>query len=163
LRQTRFVLDVHLGKLAEYLRLLGFDTLYCNQADDQELAVLSSQEGRILLTQDRGLLKRSLVTHGYFVRDTDPQQQLVEVLQRFDLQTAIAPFQRCLRCNGLLEPVAKAAISDRLLPKTREHYDEFRICSNCERIYWKGSHYERMQQFINNILQQLKSVASLEP
>ncbi len=154
LRQTRFVLDTHLGKLAVYLRMVGFDTLYRNDYADETLARISSGEGRILLTRDRGLLKRSVVTHGYWLRATDPRQQLVEVVRRFDLFRAIAPFQRCLRCNGLLEPVAKKAVSNRLQPKTRQYYDEFSICKTCDRVYWKGSHYQRMQGFIERLLEQ---------
>jgi uncharacterized protein with PIN domain len=153
LRETRFVLDVHLGRLTTYLRMLGFDTLYRNNYADEELAHISSTEGRILLTRDRGLLKRSIVTHGYCLRTTNPRQQLIEVLRRFDLFKSVKPFQRCLHCNGLLQPIDKTAISDRLLPKTRQYYDEFRHCRACDRIYWKGSHYQRMRQFIDSVLQ----------
>ncbi|MBE7550838.1 MAG: Mut7-C ubiquitin/RNAse domain-containing protein [Anaerolineales bacterium] len=153
LRETRFVLDVHLGRLAIYLRMLGFDALYRNDYTDEELAQISSTQGRILLTRDRGLLKRSIVTHGYCVRSTSPPPQLVEVLRRFDLFASLRPFSRCLHCNGLLEAVDKQAISDRLPPKTRQYYDEFRRCQNCDRIYWPGSHFQRMQQFIQSLLQ----------
>ncbi|MBN1220287.1 MAG: Mut7-C ubiquitin/RNAse domain-containing protein [Anaerolineae bacterium] len=153
LRETRFVLDVHLGRLATYLRMFGFDTLYRNNYDDDELARVSSEEGRILLTRDRGLLKRSIVTHGYCLRTTNPREQLVEILRRFDLFEAVRPFQRCLHCNGLLQPVNKADIGHRLLPKTRQYYDEFRRCPTCDRLYWKGTHYQRMQQFIDSVLQ----------
>jgi uncharacterized protein with PIN domain/sulfur carrier protein ThiS len=144
----RFVLDVHLGKLAASLRMLGFDTLYRNDYDDEELAQISASEQRILLTRDKGLLMRSLVTYGYYVRATNPEQQVVEVLQRFDLFGKVLPFQRCIRCNGLLEPVAKEAIVDQLPQKTRLSIDEFHRCRECHQIYWRGSHYERMQQFI---------------
>ena len=153
LREPRFVLDTHLGRLARYLRMLGFDTLYRNDYADEELARISSEEHRILLTRDPGLLKRSVVTHGYWIRDSDPHRQLRQILQRFDLFGAIAPFARCLRCNALLQPVRKEAVLDRLLPMTKETYDEFRICPECERIYWKGSHYRRMQQFIERLQQ----------
>lgn len=152
LRQTKFVLDTHLGQLATYLRLLGFDTLYRNDYEDEELARISSRQGRILLTKDRGLLKRNVITHGYCVRETDPRQQLIEVVERFDLRRDIAPFQRCLRCNGRLIPVEKETITDRLRPNTRAHYDEFRMCQSCHRIYWKGSHYRRMRRFLNEVL-----------
>jgi uncharacterized protein len=114
LRETRFVLDVHLGRLASYLRMLGFDTLYRNDYTDDTLAGISSAERRILLTRDRGVLKRSQVTHGYCLRETDPRRQLVEVVRRFDLFRAMAPLQRCLRCNALLEPVSKESIVERL-------------------------------------------------
>ena len=152
LPEPRFVLDTHLGKLAVYLRMLGFDTLYRNDYDDETLANLAAGDRRILLTQDRGLLKRSVVTHGYYVRASDPRQQLVEVVRRFDLSGAIAPFRRCLRCNGLLAPVDKAAVAVRLPPRTREHYDEFHRCQGCGGIYWQGSHYARMQHFIARLL-----------
>lgn len=152
LRESRFVLDTHLGRLAAYLRMLGFDTFYRNDFADEELAQISSQEARILLTRDRGLLKRNEVTHGYCVRGTNPRRQLVGVLRRFDLFQMVAPFTRCIRCNGSLRPVRKEAISHRLQPKTRQYYDEFRICQKCDRIYWKGSHYQRMQQFIQRVL-----------
>jgi uncharacterized protein len=157
LREPRFVLDGHLGKLAAYLRMLGFDTLYRSDCDDETLAHLSSSERRILLTRDRGLLKRSIVTHGYHVHDSDPQRQLVEVLRRFDLFGAIAPFRRCMRCNASLEPVRKELIADRLAPKTRRYYDEFAICRACDRIYWKGSHHRRMEQFVERLARQVGS------
>ncbi len=153
LREVRFILDNHLGKLATYLRLLGFDTLYRNDYDDEVLARLSVEERRILLTRDRGLLQRGDVTHGYCVRATDPEQQLIEVIRRFDLGRATTPFNRCLLCNTRLESVSKEAVSERLPPKVREQRAEFYICRACDRIYWKGSHYERMAQFVNRILQ----------
>ena len=153
LRETRFVLDAHLGKLAAYLRMVGFDTLYATDYDDATLARLSGDEGRILLTRDRGLLKRSAVTHGYYVRETDPERQLPEVLRRFDLFGALTPFRRCLRCNGLLAPVGKEEIAAQLPPKTRHYYDEFHSCEGCGRIYWPGSHYRRMERFIARLRQ----------
>ncbi len=153
LREVRFVLDTHLGKLATYLRLLGFDTLYRNDYNDEVLARVSVEEKRILLTRDRGLLKRGDITHGYCVRATAPEQQLIEVIRRFDLGRGSAPFNRCLVCNSFLESVSKEAVSKRLLPKVREHYDDFHICRACDHIYWKGSHYERMAQFVNRVLQ----------
>lgn len=150
---SRFVLDIHLGKLATSLRLLGFDTLYRNDYSDPELAEISATQERILLTRDRGLLMRSLVTYGYYVRETNPERQVIEVLRRFDLFNWVAPFKRCLRCNGLLEPVGKSLI-DQLPEKTQLHMDEFHRCSECGQVYWKGSHYKRMQNFINRVLEQ---------
>lgn len=153
LDEYRFVLDVHLGKLAAYLRLLGFDALLPDDHDDANLARIARDEGRILLTRDRGLLKRSMVTYGYCPRSTDSRQQLVEVLRRFDLFGKIDPFQRCLRCNGRLEPVDKDAVADRLPPRTREHYDEFRQCRSCGQVYWQGAHYERLRRFVEEARQ----------
>lgn len=152
LREARFVLDTHLGRLASYLRVMGLDTLYRNGYADDELARISSETQRILLTRDPGLLKRRIVTYGYWVRETEPEHQLHEILTRFDLLAAVSPFRRCLRCNGLLEPVDKRKILDRLLPETREHYDEFWICPSCDQVYWRGSHYRRMEQLVRRTL-----------
>ncbi|HLE29671.1 MAG TPA: Mut7-C RNAse domain-containing protein [Anaerolineales bacterium] len=152
LREPKFILDTHLGRLANYLRLLGFDTLYRNNYDDEALARLSAGEKRTLLTKDRGLLKRRIVTHGYCVRSADPQQQIKEVLERFDLLGAIAPFSRCLRCNGRLEPVEKQAIVHRLPARTSVDYDEFYRCTACDQLYWPGSHYVALERFVSEIL-----------
>ncbi|MGD8586122.1 MAG: Mut7-C RNAse domain-containing protein [Chloroflexota bacterium] len=152
LRESRFVLDTHLGQLASYLRLLGFDTLYRNDFEDPELARISQAEKRILLTKDRGVLKRKIVTHGYVVRETEPARQLVEVVDRFDLRGQFRPFTRCLRCNGLIESVDKAAVVDQLPADTRRYYDEFRRCASCGQVYWQGSHYQRMVAFLRQTL-----------
>lgn len=152
LREPRFVLDVHLGKLATYLRILGFDSLYRNDAPDGDLARASSQESRILLTRDRGLLMRGEVSHGYYVRAVEPLAQTVEVMRRFDLFDRAQPFRRCARCNGLVHPVSKAEVLDQLLPKTRLYYDEFHRCEMCGRVYWRGSHYERMTRIVDAVL-----------
>jgi uncharacterized protein len=144
LREPRFVVDVNVGRLARLLRLLGFDAAYSPEIDDPELARISGAEHRILLTRDRGLLARRAVTHGLYVHAELPQQQVVEVLRRLDLAHRIAPFTRCLRCNGRLDDVAKADVEDRLAPLTRMHYDEFRRCRECGRVYWRGSHQQRL-------------------
>jgi uncharacterized protein with PIN domain len=152
MEEFRFVLDGHLGKLAGYLRLLGFDTLYQNDYDDAELAKISSLERRMLLTRDRGLLKRAEVVYGYFVREKSPRKQLSEVVNRFDLKELAKPFHRCSNCNGLLVRVDKGNIIDRLAPKTKLYYEDFRICDKCDQIYWKGSHFEKMEYFFSSIL-----------
>lgn len=152
LREPRFVLDTHLGTLARYLRLLGFDSLYRNDYHDAELAGISAAQQRTLLTRDRGLLQRRIVTHGYFVRSDRPRVQLAEVCNRLDLYRAATPFKRCTRCNGLLEPVEKADILDQLEPRTKLYYDRFLRCASCGRIYWRGSHFRRMEGLIQDLL-----------
>ncbi|TAF06851.1 MAG: twitching motility protein PilT [Nostocales cyanobacterium] len=153
LNVIRFVLDIHLGKLATSLRLLGFDTLYRNDDyGDEQLAAISSSQKRILLTRDQGLLMRSLVTHGYYVRNTQPQQQILAVMRRFDLFTVVSPFQRCLRCNGLLTSVDKESVIDQLPANIELQIHEFHRCQDCAQIYWKGSHYTRLQNFIDEIM-----------
>jgi uncharacterized protein with PIN domain len=150
-RPIRFLLDVHLGQLATYLRLLGFDAAYQNDWDDPELAEMAAREQLVLLTRDRRLLMRSAVVYGYCLHSRNPEEQLLAVLQRYSLFEQIAAGSRCLRCNGLLAPVAKGEIIHRLEPKTRRYYDDFFRCLSCDQIYWQGSHYERMQTFVSAV------------
>ncbi|MCZ6777180.1 MAG: twitching motility protein PilT [Ignavibacteria bacterium] len=152
LRHIRFVLDVHLGKLASHLRMLGFDTLYWSDYTDDMLVSISKNDGRTLLSRDQNLINDGTVTRGYCVHAADPRLQLIEVLHRFDLFNSVEPFKRCMRCNSPLQPVGKEIIVHRLPPKVRECFDEFQLCQSCERIYWKGSHYSRMQAFIEGVL-----------
>ncbi len=151
LRHPRFVLDTHLGKLAAYLRMMGFDALYRSCFTDDELARISLEERRILLTRDVGLLKRGSVTHAYFVRETDSRRQLAEVVRRFDLTRLAKPFTRCMRCNASLEDAPKAEILDRLPPHAAAAYDEFRRCPECGRVYWQGSHWDRMRKLMESV------------
>ncbi|WP_068271999.1 Mut7-C RNAse domain-containing protein [Aldersonia kunmingensis] len=155
LREPRFVVDVNVGRLAKVLRLLGFDVSYEPEVDDPALAQISRDENRILLTRDRGLLARRAVTHGLYVRGERAHEQAVEVIRRLDLADRIQPFTRCLRCNGTLEPVDKREIVDRLEPLTRQHYDEFRRCRDCQRVYWRGSHQQRLAAQVDAIRAEL--------
>jgi uncharacterized protein len=148
--EPRFIADVHLGRLTAYLRLAGFDTIYRNDAPDDEIVAISASEDRVLLTRDVGVLKHTIVRRGYFVRDTQPAGQLVEVVRHFDLLACAAPFTRCLRCNSRLHEVPKELV-DHLLPaRTRASIQEFFRCPTCSRIYWRGSHHVRMQHFLDS-------------
>ncbi|MBV9267030.1 MAG: Mut7-C ubiquitin/RNAse domain-containing protein [Acidobacteriaceae bacterium] len=151
LRDLRFVLDVHLGRLASFLRMLGFDTRYQSCFTDSELVRISADERRILLTRDRGLLKHRAVTHGYWLRETDSRKQAAEVVRRFDLAGSIAPFTRCMACNTVLVDAAKETVLNRIPPRTAEMYSDFRECPDCGRVYWKGSHFVRMQHWIEEL------------
>ncbi len=155
--EINFILDNHLGKLAVFLRMLGFDTWYRNDYQDPELADQAAQTERYLLTRDRGLLMRKQVIKGYLVRSLNPKHQLRDVLLRFNLLDQVAPFKRCLRCNALLEKVTKAEVADRLLPLTRKYYDEFYLCRNCGQIYWKGSHFDPIEAFIDQLRRESKT------
>ena len=148
----RFVLDTHLGRLASYLRMLGFDTLYRNDYPDDKLAYVSNTENRILLTRDIGLLKRSLVIYGYFMRETDPKRRVVEIVKRYDLRQHFQLFRYCTKCNGTVQPVQKATILNQLEQNTIDYYDEFHRCQNCDQIYWKGSHFEKISAFMQEVL-----------
>jgi uncharacterized protein with PIN domain len=154
-RPPRFLLDTHLGRLARYLRMLGFDAEHFSAPDpgDGALVQRAAQDGRVLLTRDRRLLARKAVRYGYFVRATAPQAQLLEVVDRFALQTLIRPFSRCLCCNVQLEPVDAQTVAAQLPPEVRRHYTDFYRCPSCGRIYWEGSHHARMQRLVDQVLQ----------
>ncbi len=154
LRTPRFIADVHLGKLVRYLRLLGLDTVQFAGGDDGALVAAARAQARIILTRDRDLLKRSVVTHGYWVRSTIPVEQAREVVRRFDLTAQARPFTRCPTCNGHLIHVAKEAVIDRIPPKTARWQDEYYMCVDCGKLYWHGTHYPRLQATVARILQQ---------
>lgn len=145
LRETRFAVDVHLGKLARLLRMFGFDAAWASDVADEELVRSARRERRVVLTRDRGLLKRRLVSHGYLVRCSDPREQLAEVLRRFDLRRSVRLFGRCMRCNGELAPFPREEAARIVPPVIAEIYAEFSRCSSCGRVFWKGSHWERMK------------------
>ncbi|MGD8935028.1 MAG: Mut7-C RNAse domain-containing protein [Thiogranum sp.] len=153
LRDPRFVVDCNLGRLARYLRLLGFDCLYDNGFTDEAIATISQAQQRIVLTRDRRLLHRKTISHGLFVRAEQPREQVREVLRRLDLYALSRPFSRCARCNGLLAPVDKDSIAGRLQPKTRRYYDDFLQCRDCGQLYWQGSHHERSRRLIDGFLE----------
>ena len=152
--EAHFIADNHLGRLAAYLRMLGLDTLYRNDYQDEELAQVSESEGRILLTRDRRLLMRRAVTYGCCLRSLQPGEQFIQVARRYGLAGQARPFWRCLRCNGLLQPVDKAAVLEQLQPLTRRYFDSFALCPACGQVYWQGSHYEHMQILLESICSQ---------
>jgi uncharacterized protein len=151
LRRLRFVLDVHLGKLTHHLRMLGFDTLYRNDYTRDVLVKIAKGEDRILLSKSRTLLDGNVIDAGYCVKSSDPREQLIEVLQRFDLWGSAHPFRRCLHCNAVLHVARKDNVVDRLPEKVRDFYDDFNACPSCGRIYWKGTHFEKMMEFTRRV------------
>jgi uncharacterized protein with PIN domain len=152
---VRFVVDVNLGRLARLLRLLGFDVWWSNDTNDETLADISLGEQRILLTRDRGLLKRRAITHGLFVHSQHPEEQTLEVIRRLDLRHRLAPLTRCLRCNGRLAAVAKDEVAHHLEPLTLRYYQEFSRCPDCGRIYWAGSHHAKLLSIVERLRDQL--------
>jgi len=152
LRHPRFVCDVHLGKLVRHLRMLGFDASYDPNADDPTIVAQALHERRIILTRDRGILKHGDVTHGHWVRSKDPGQQVIEVLRALDLRGRIDPFTRCMECNGELQAVDRDEVLESLPPDVRRRQTRFARCGDCGRVYWEGSHHDRMRVWIDDLL-----------
>lgn len=152
LRRLRFVADAHLGGLARFLRMLGFDTLYSNAYHDRAIREIAARESRIILTRDRDLLICRDVTHGCFVHERKPEQQLAEIVRRLQLERDARPFTLCLECNVPLQPVDKHAVTGRVPPRAAQFYDRFSLCPNCKGIFWEGSHWERMRAVLEKIL-----------
>ena len=150
-RRPRFLADAHLGALARRLRMLGFDTIWHNDLGDGPLARLAVVEHRILLTRDRRLLMRQEVTHGCYLRSGSSRTQLDELVRRLDLCAEIAPFTRCMACNGSLVAVDPAAVQSAVPPAVYRRHQEYWRCQGCGRLYWKGTHWEAMRREIEGI------------
>ena len=150
-KPVRFIADMHMGKLAKWLRMLGFDTYYRRELHDPEIAERSYNEQRIVVTRDLGLLKRNQVQLGYWVRSQDPGQQLLEVVKRYNLDVHMRPFTRCMNCNGTIQPVNREDVHEELPEAVATDYTEFYQCDACNQVYWKGSHYDRMVQLIDRL------------
>jgi uncharacterized protein with PIN domain len=151
LRRPAFVLDGHLGKLARLLRMLGFDALWRVDYSDRVLVDVAREGKRTILTHNRELLKRKTVTHGYWVRSTDPDQQIEEVVARLDLAEAISPFSRCMLCNAPIKPANKKDVLDQVPARTAAAIDEYCRCTDCGKVYWKGSHYDKMSERVQKL------------
>ena len=147
----KFIIDVHLGKLARELRLLGFDSKYENFFTDEEIAKIAHEEERIVLTRDIELLKNNLINWGYWIRSQDSDEQVKEVLKRYNLLDNLRPFTRCRRCNGIIKEESKEDVLRLLPPNTKTYFNDFFQCQKCQQVYWKGSHYEKMVNRINEL------------
>ncbi len=155
----RFLLDVHLGTLARRMRLLGIDAAYENEdIGDPALAALSAREKRVLLSRDRGLLRRREIWAGAYVYSDRPDEQLRDILQRF--APALAPWTRCTACNGRLQEADKDSVEGRLQQGTQRSYDVFAQCTACERVYWRGAHHARLEEIVERALREFGGAAA---
>ncbi len=148
LREVRFVLDCHLGKLARHLRMAGFDSLWETDYGDEEIVALSVTQKRVVLTRDKGLLKRRAVERGHFVRETESEKQFCEVVRAFQLEPSLKPFSRCRMCNAALREVPKESVRGRVPETVWRELDDFTECPQCGRIFWRGTHYERLSRVL---------------
>lgn len=151
-----FIADSHLAKLGRDLRLLGIDTLINEDKEDAEIIRLSNNEKRMILTRNLNLLRHGSTQYGYWVRSEDPDQQLDEVLSRFDLFEMIQPFSRCMACNGMLDEVSPEEVREEVPPKVREWCDQYHRCKDCGKVYWKGSHYDKLKEKVERVINKMQ-------
>jgi uncharacterized protein with PIN domain len=151
LRQTRFILDVHLGRLARYLRMLGFDSAWRCDWSDSQIVDRALLDQRIILTRDVGILKQKRVSHGYWLRHTQPEKQLAEVIEALDLSSQVKPFTRCMVCNGLIRSANQETLKGMVDAEILARFQQFWRCADCGKVYWQGSHYQRMLRVVRRI------------
>ena len=149
----KFVADCMLGRLAKWLKILGFDVLYFSKAEDSELAALARREGRVLLTRDTGLIERTAKRpNRLFVRSDDWQDQVVQVLDELALWDEVRPNSRCLECNRALKPLGRERARNLVTPYVLEHAASFAMCPDCGRVFWQGTHYGDMERKVERLL-----------
>ncbi|BDY07098.1 Mut7-C RNAse domain-containing protein [Ferrimonas sp. YFM] len=146
-----FILDVNLGRLARLMRLSGLDCLYRRDFDDEEIVRLACEHGRGILTRDKGILHRGAVIHGYWVRNTDPERQLLEVIHHYALEGRLSFFSRCIRCNGLLHTISRDEVRDRVPAGAWREHRHFFVCDDCGQVYWRGSHHRAMTRTLTRL------------
>jgi hypothetical protein len=152
LRKTKFIADIHLGDIVKYMRALGFDVFFNPSFSSRKIIDISKMENRIILTKSRRLLKFKEVTHAIYIRPGTTAEQIKRILDYLDIKDSINPFSRCLRCNSVVKSVPKESIADRIPPKTKEFCDQYTYCKFCDKIYWNGTHYIKMNKAIDHIL-----------
>ena len=149
-----FVADCMLGRLAKWLKILGFDVLYFSKAEDKDLADLSRREDRVLLTRDTGLIEKTAKrSNRLFVRSDDWEDQVVQVLDDLGLWDDVRPNTRCIECNLPLNALARERARNLVTPYVYERASSFAICPGCNRVFWQGTHYGDMERKIERLLE----------
>lgn len=149
----KFIVDCMLGKLAKWLRILGFDTLYFSRIEDSDFLDLAQKEKRVILTRDNDLIERSGDTESLFINSEYWKNQVKQVLDAFDLWDRINPNSRCLECNVKLKCLPKKRAKNLVAPFVYNHVHSFALCPGCGRVFWQGTHYQDMESKIEEILE----------
>lgn len=156
MRHLKFMVDINVGNLAKWLRIMGFDALLFNYKDDNQMIITALSEDRILLTRDTQLMKRRIITNKYLeailIHSDDPEQQLKQLISSIKLANNIKPFSICLECNQPLEEKGKEQIRDEVPPYILETQSKFKQCPSCYRVYWRGTHWERMKNKLEGLI-----------
>jgi uncharacterized protein with PIN domain len=148
----RFVVDCMLGKLAKWLKILGFDALFFSKIEDEELLAIAREEDRILLTRDTGLIQQARDAPTLFLESENWQDQVQQVLEHFQLREKVAPNTRCIDCNRELKDLPKKNAKNLVSAFVFEKADSFALCPKCGRVFWRGTHFKDMETKIKKIL-----------
>jgi len=152
----RFLVDCMLGKLAKWLKILGFDTLYFSRADDDDLLELARRQRRFLLTRDHSLLEKLNRGRGLFIESEDWREQVRQVLENLNLWLKVDPFSRCIHCNVRLKRLSRANARNLVSSFVYEKARRFAICPHCGRVFWQGTHFEAMESELTSIFKKLE-------
>ena len=148
-----FVADCMLGRLAKWLKILGFDVLFLSKAEDRDLVELARREGRVLLTRDSGLIEKAKKRGDrLFVASDNWEDQVVQVLDEYGLWDEVRPNSRCIECNRALKPLPRARARNLVTPYVLERAESFALCPGCGRVFWQGTHYGDMERKVESIL-----------
>jgi len=144
------------GKLAKWLRIMGYDTRFFNGTDDADLVATALAEGRVILTRDTQIMKRRVVTTGrlnaILIKSDEPEQQMHQVIDTLDLDCQFRPFALCLECNQPLQERSKQQVKDRVPPYVFQTQSQYRECPACHRIYWRGTHWQAMTKGLKKFM-----------
>jgi len=155
----KFFADCHLGKIAKYLRVFGFDTLYFQTIDDDDIIDIAKKEDRFILTSDKELFLRVKHLDALYLSHAEFEEQLKKIFLHYKLFDKTAPLSRCIKCNGMLKKIDKKEVVADLKIKTKKYFDTFHICEECGSVYWQGDHYKNMLKFVKDfIAQNTKSI-----
>ena len=156
----KFIVDINVGKLAKWLRMMGYDALSFDGSDDGQMVAMALAEGRVILTRDTQIMRRRVVTNGQLkailIQSDEPEQQMRQVVETLTLDCQFRPFTVCLECNQLLEKRSKQEVQARVPPYVFKTQGQYMECPSCHRIYWRGTHWEAMTKKLEKFI---KSVA----
>lgn len=148
--ELKFIVDTNVGKLAKWLRMMGYDTLFFVGSDDSHMVAVALNEGRVVLTRDTQIMRRGVVTSGrlkaILIQSDKPEQQIGQVVETLNLDCQYRPFAICLECNQPLVARSKQQVQDLVPPYVLQTQSQYVECPACHRIYWRGTHWRAMKK-----------------
>jgi hypothetical protein len=152
----KFIVDCNVGKLAKWLRLMGYDSRFFEGSDDSQLVAIAQAEGRVILSRDTQIMKRRVITSGklkaVLIHNDDPELQIHQVIDALSLDSRFRPFTICLECNQVLVERSKDEVKDLVPPYVFQTQNQYMECPGCHRIYWRGTHWQAMTKTLKKFM-----------